>query len=247
MIQQAMKRFTGKKALVTGSSRGIGRAVAEQLAGEGAAVVINYVEHKEAADDTVKAITEKGGTAIAIQADISVVSEIKKLFDEAEQALGKLDIVVANAGTAIIKPFIEFTEDEYDKVFDTNAKGIFFTVQEAARRVNDKGRIIVTSTAGVKMLIPGNALYLASKGTINQLVRTVAQEIGNRNITVNNVLPGYTNTDLLPDRDRKVAAEASPFKRVGEPGDVSAAIVFLASNEAAWITGQEIGAGGGVF
>ena len=241
------KEHFGKNALVTGSSRGIGRAIAEGLAKQGATVVINFISDKEAADETVKAITNAGGKAISIQADVSKVTEIKRLFDEAEQALGKLHIVVSNAGTAVIKPFIEVTEADYDKVFNTNAKGVFFTMQEAGKRIEEKGRIIVISTGGVKMLIPGNALYLGSKGTINQLVRTMAQELGNRNITVNAVLPGYTNTDLLPDRDRKVAADASPFKRVGEPEDIAAAAVFLASDEARWITGQEIGVGGGVF
>jgi len=241
------KELFGKIALVTGSSRGIGRAIAEGLAKQGATVVINFISDKEAADETVKAITNAGGKAISIQADVSKVKEIKRLFDEAEQALGKLHIVVSNAGTAVIKPFIEVTEADYDKVFNTNAKGVFFTMQEAGKRIEEKGRIIVISTGGVKMLIPGNALYLGSKGTINQLVRTMAQELGHRNITVNAVLPGYTNTDLLPDRDRKVAADASPFKRVGEPEDIADAAVFLASDEARWITGQEIGVGGGVF
>ena len=241
------KELFGKIALVTGSSRGIGRAIAEGLAKQGATVVINFLTDKQAADETVEAITITGGKAISIQADVSKAKEIKRLFDEAEQALGKLHIVVSNAGTAVIKPFIEVTEADYDKVFNTNAKGVFFTMQEAGKRVEEKGRIIVISTGGVKMLIPGNALYLGSKGTINQLVRTMAQELGHRNITVNAVLPGYTNTDLLPDRDRKVAADASPFKRVGEPEDIAAAAVFLASDEARWITGQEIGVGGGVF
>ena len=241
------KEHFGKNALVTGSSRGIGRAIAEGLAKQGVTVVINFISDKQAAAETVEAITNAGGKAISIQADVSKVTEIKRLFDEAEQALGKLHIVVSNAGTAVIKPFIEVTEADYDKVFNTNAKGVFFTMQEAAKRVEERGRIIVISTGGVKMLIPGNALYLGSKGTINQLVRTMAQELGHRNITVNAVLPGYTNTDLLPDRDRKVAADASPFKRVGEPEDIAAAAVFLASDEARWITGQEIGVGGGVF
>ena len=241
------KELFGKNALVTGSSRGIGRAIAEGLAKQGVTVVINFISDKQAAAETVEAITNAGGKAISIQADVSKVTEIKRLFDEAEQALGKLHIVVSNAGTAVIKPFIEVTEADYDKVFNTNAKGVFFTMQEAAKRVEERGRIIVISTGGVKMLIPGNALYLGSKGTINQLVRTMAQELGHRNITVNAVLPGYTNTDLLPDRDRKVAADASPFKRVGEPEDIAAAAVFLASDEARWITGQEIGVGGGVF
>ena len=242
-----LKKLSGKNALVTGSSRGIGRAIAEGLAREGATVVINFVNDKQSADETVDAITSAGGKAISIQADVSKVAEIKKLFDEAEQALGKLHIVVSNAGTAVIKPFIEATEADYDQVFNTNAKGVFFTMQEAAKRIEVQGRIIVISTGGVKMLIPGNALYLGSKGTINQFVRTMAQELGQRTITINAVLPGYTNTDLLPDRDRRVAAAASPFKRVGEPEDIADAVVFLASDEARWITGQEIGVGGGVF
>ncbi|WP_049623601.1 SDR family oxidoreductase [Frateuria defendens] len=235
-----------KVAIVVGGSRGIGRAISERLGREGAAVVVNYVSNDEAANNTVRTIAEREGKALAVKADISRIPDIQRLFDEAQTAFGEIDIVVANAATAIIKPFIEFTEDEYDQVFNVNAKGIFFIVQEAAKRLRNGGRIIVTSTGGVRMLIPGNALYLASKGTIEQLVRTVAQELGPRNITVNAILPGYT-TDLLPERDRRVAAEASPFKRIGEPEDVADVALFLASNEARWITGQELGAGGGVF
>jgi 3-oxoacyl-[acyl-carrier protein] reductase len=241
------KKLLGKNVLITGGSRGIGRAIAEGLAKEGASVAINYVENEKAANETVDAITKSGGKAISIKADVSKVMEIKRLFDEAKQALGKMHIIIANAATAIIKPFIEVSEEDYDKVFNINAKGVFFIMQEAAKRIEDHGRIIVISTGGVKMLIQGNALYLGSKGTIAQLVRTMAQEMGHRSITVNAILPGYTNTDLLPERDRKIAADASPFKRIGEPEDIADAVVFLASNEARWITGQEIGVGGGVF
>ncbi len=236
-----------KVAIVVGGSRGIGRAISEGLGREGAAVVVNYVSNDEAANDTVRAIAEGEGKAHAVKADMSRVEDIQHLFEEAEAVFGEIDIVVANAATAVIKPFVDFTEDEYDRVFNINAKGVFFVVQEAARRVRDGGRIIITSTGGVRMLIPGNALYLASKGIIKQLVRTVAQELASRNITVNAILPGYTKTDLLPERDRRVAAEASPFKRIGEPEDIADVVLFLASNEARWITGQEIGAGGGVF
>jgi len=236
-----------KVAIVVGGSRGIGRAISQRLAREGAAVVVNYVSNVAAANETVRTINESEGTALAVKADISKVDEIQRLFDETEAAFGGIDIVVANGATAIIKPFVEFSEHEYDQVFDVNAKGVFFTVQEAAKRLRSGGRIIVTSTGGLKMLIPGNALYLASKGPIAQLVRTVAQELGPRNITVNAILPGYTKTDLLPERDRRVAAEASPMKRIGQPEDVADVAVFLATDEARWITGQEIGVGGGVF
>lgn len=237
----------GKTALVTGGSRGIGRGIAERLARDGAKVIVNYLKNEQAAHDAVTAITDAGGTAIAIQADVAQPTEIIRLYDQAEEAFGPLDIVIANAGTAVIKAMGQFTEEDFDAVFATNTKGVFFTMQQAVVRLRNEGRIIVITTGGVKMLIPGNALYLGSKGALEQFVRTTAQEVGKRNITVNAVLPGYTQTDLLPERDRKVAAGASPFKRVGEPEDIADVVAFLASPEARWITGQEIGAGGGVF
>jgi 3-oxoacyl-[acyl-carrier protein] reductase len=155
-------RFTynlrGKVAIVTGGARGIGRGIAERLAREGAAVIVNYLANDEAATDTIRTITEAGGKARAVKANLSRLDEINRLFDETEAAFGGIDIVVANAATAIIKPFVEFTEEEYDRVFNVNAKGVFFIMQQAARRVRDGGRIIVVSTGGVRMLIPGNAL-----------------------------------------------------------------------------------------
>jgi 3-oxoacyl-[acyl-carrier protein] reductase len=138
----------GKGAVVTGSSRGIGRAIAERLAAQGAAVAVNYVANEKAAGQVVNGILERGGKAIAIQADIAQPAEIRRLFDEAERALGGLDIVVANAATVVIKPLVDCTEEDYARVFDTNTKGVFFTLQEAARRVRAGGRIIVTSTGG---------------------------------------------------------------------------------------------------
>ncbi len=239
--------FAGKTAVITGASRGIGRAIAERLAREGANVVVNYLSNTRAADSTIAAITSAGGNAIAIKADISQPSEVSQLFDRSEEAFGALDIVVANAGTAVIKEMGTFTADDYDRVFATNTKGAFFTMQEAIKRLRRDGRIVTISTGGVKMLIPGNGLYLGSKGALEQFVRTAAQEVGERNITVNAVLPGYTRTDLLPERDQKVAASASPFNRVGEPEDIADVVAFLASSEARWVTGQEIGVGGGVF
>ncbi len=155
-----MKQLNGQTALVSGSSRGIGRAIVERLATEGASVAINYLQNKQAAQSVMNTITDAGGKAIAVKADVSIPSEIKRLFDEVQSSFGELNIVVANAGTAIIKPFIEVTEEDYDKVFNTNAKGVFFTMLEAAKRLQDNGRVIITSTGGVKMLIPGNSLYL---------------------------------------------------------------------------------------
>lgn len=236
-----------KTALVVGGSRGIGRAISERLGQEGATVVVSYAQNRQAAEAVVETITREGGKAHAVQADISQTDDIKRLFDDAEEAVGKLQIVMANAATAFVKPAIEVSEAEYDALFDTNAKGIYFVMQEAAKRLADGGRIVVTSTGGTKMLFPGNSVYLGTKGAVEQFVRTFAQELGPRNITVNSLLPGFTDTDLLPDRDRKVAASASPFGRIGEPKDVADVAVFLASDDARWVTGQEIGAAGGVF
>ncbi|MER8642266.1 SDR family oxidoreductase [Mesorhizobium sp. M1252] len=240
------KSLQGKTALVTGSSRGIGRAIAEGLASKGAAVVVNYVGNHEAADEVVAAIAGKGGKAIAVQADISSVSDIHRLFDEAESEFGAIDIVVANVGVAVIKPLTEATEADFDHVFGTNAKGTFFVLQEAARRVRNGGRIIAVSTGGTKMFFTQTALYLGGKGAVEQFVRVLSRELGPRGITVNALSPGFTDTDLLPERDRAVAAGMSPFGRIGAPRDVADVAVFLASDEARWLTGENIQAGGGV-
>ena len=240
------KPLQGKTALVTGSSRGIGRAIAEGLASKGAAVVVNYVGNHEAVDEVMAAIAGKGGKAVAIQADMSSVSDIRRLFDETESAFGAIDIVVANVGVAVIKPLTEATEADFDHVFGTNAKGTFFVLQEAARRVRDGGRIIAVSTGGTKMFFTQTALYLGSKGAVEQFVRVLSRELGPRGITVNTLSPGYTDTDLLPDRDRIVAAGMSPFGRIGATRDVADVAVFLASDEARWLTGENIQAGGGV-
>ncbi|CAM5635088.1 SDR family oxidoreductase [Mycolicibacterium aubagnense] len=240
-------QFEGKTAIVTGSSRGIGRAIAERLAGDGARVVINYLENESRAREVVDEIETKGGKAIAVQADVSNLVDICRLFDEAEAAFGRPDIVVANAATAIIKPLVEATEQDYDRVFDTNTKGVFFILQEAAKRLRDNGHIVVTSTGGTKMFFGQTSLYLGSKGAVEQFVRVLSRELGPRNITVNAISPGFTDTELLPDRDRVVAADMSPFGRIGTPQEVAEVAAFLASDAARWVTGQNVGAGGGVF
>jgi 3-oxoacyl-[acyl-carrier protein] reductase len=236
-----------KTALVTGSSRGIGRAIAERLAAEGAAVVINYTRNPRQAQEAVDAITAKGGRAVAIQADVAKPSDVQRLFEEAENALGPLDIVVANAGVFLNKPLIESTEQDYNYIFDINVRGAFFTLQEAARRVRDNGRIIAVSTGGTKMPFAGASLYLGSKGAVEQFVRGLAREIGPRNVTVNVLSPGFTDTDMLSSEEfRRVGASLSPFNRIGTPQEVADVAAFLASDAARWVTGQEIQAGGGV-
>jgi 3-oxoacyl-[acyl-carrier protein] reductase len=240
-------RLEGKVALVTGSSRGIGRAIVERLARDGATVVVHYATRDDLAQEVVRGIVDRGGRAVGLQADIAEVLQVRGLFEQAEKAAGHLDIVVANAAVTLIKPVVESTEADYDYVFNRNATGVFFVLQEAARRVRDDGRIIAVSTGGTRMYFDKLALYLGSKGAVEQFVRVLSRELGSRNVTVNTVSPGYTDTDMLPDRDRLVAAGASPFNRIGAPDDVADAVALLASDDARWVTGQNLAAGGGVF
>ena len=236
----------GKTALVTGGSRGIGRAIAEKLAADGATVVINYARNEQLAHEVVKAISAKSGKAMGIQADVSKPAEVRRLFGEAEKAIGPLDIVIANAGVYLSKPLIENTEADYDYVFDINTRGVFFTLQEAARRVRDGGRIIAISTGGTKMMFPNAALYLGSKAAVEQFARSLSRELGPRNVTVNVLSPGFTDTDMLPEQYREYGASLSAFNRVGTAKEVADVAAFLASDAARWVTGQNVQAGGGV-
>jgi 3-oxoacyl-[acyl-carrier protein] reductase len=239
--------FQGKRALITGGSRGIGKAVAVRLASGGAHVAVGYVHRDDRANETLRAIADAGGSAITVKADLSTPTEVVRLFDEVEQRIGALDILVASAADMIVKPLMDCTEEDYDRIFDTNTKGVFFTLKEAARRLHDGGRIVVLSTGGTRMFFPGQSLYLGSKGAVEQFVRCLAWELGPRNITVNVASPGPTETDMMQDRYRERAAAMSPFSRIGDPKEIADVVAFLASDAARWITGQNIGAGGGAF
>ena len=206
-----------------------------------------YFRNDTRAGEVVKTIADAGGKATAVRADLARPTEVTRLFDEAERTVGALDIVVANAADILVKPLAECDEQDYDRIFSTNTKSVFFTLKEAARRLNDGGRIIVTSTGGTRMFFPDQSLYLGSKGAVEQFVRALSWELGGRRITVNAISPGPTETDMMQDRYRDSAAAKSPFNRVGDPGDVAAVAVFLATDAARWVTGQNIGAGGGVF
>src|SRR4029450_9741142 len=218
----------GKNALVTGGSRGIGRAIGERLAADGAIVVINYARNEQLAHEVVKAISAKGGKAMGIQADVSKPAEVRRLFGEAEKAIGPLDVVIANAGVYLSKPLIENTEADYDYVFDINTRGVFFTLQEAARRVRDGGRIIAISTGGTKMMFPNSALYLGSKAAVEEFAPPLSRGLGPPKWTRNVLSPGFPHPEMLPDQYRKYGASLSPFNRVGTAKEVAEVAGFLA-------------------
>ncbi len=242
-----MNSLRGKVAIVTGASRGIGRAIAERLAKEGASVVVNYTKNADEAKKVVAGIKDHGGKAVAVQADVSKVADVRRLFQEADKAFGQLDILINNAGIFWAKPLADVTEEDYDHIFAVNAKGQFFAMQEAAKRMADGGRIVNISTGGTRLAFPGISAYGGTKSALEFFTKVAARELGARKITVNTLSPGYTETDMLSDPTfRTMGIEASPLKRLGTPKDIADVAAFLVSDEGGWITGDTIQAGGGV-
>jgi 3-oxoacyl-[acyl-carrier protein] reductase len=248
----------GKVALVTGASRGIGRAIAERLGSEGASVVINYYANRQGADEraraaeVVQAVEKSGGAAVLADADVANADQLRGLFDLAEKHFGGLDILVTNAATWRFASIADATVDDFDVVFSTNARATFIAMHEAAHRLRDAGRVVAISAGLALMPRPGTAIYGASKAAINHLVRVLAHELGPRQITVNAVLPGAVNTDAIReqrDNESFVAGEIAqtPLRRIGQPDDIADVVAFLVSDDARWVTGQSIGAGGGMF
>jgi 3-oxoacyl-[acyl-carrier protein] reductase len=243
-----MASLVGKVAVVTGSSRGIGRAIAERLGREGAAVVVNYVQNADEAREVVAAIEEAGGQATAAQADIGKAEDVRRLFESAEDRFGGVDIVINNAGVSVFKPHAEVTEEEFDRVFGIVARGTFFALREAARRIREGGRIVNISSGGTVMSGPGAGLYLGSKAAVEQFGMALAKELGSRGVTVNNVLPGMTRTDglIMPREAIDQAVTMTPLGRLGEPEDVASVVTFLVGEDGQWMTGQNVRASGGL-
>ncbi|GAA0542836.1 SDR family oxidoreductase [Chitinophaga japonensis] len=243
-----MKNLTEKVALVTGASRGIGAEIAKELANAGAKVIINYAGNKAAAGSVVNDITSNGGDAFAVQADVSKADDVKRLFDEAIAHYGRIDILVNNAGVILYKLIKDTTDDDLTKILDINIKGVFNTLREAAGRLADNGAIINFSTSVNRLIMPTYGAYVATKSAVEQLTRVFAKEIGARGINVNSVSPGPTNTELFMDGKSAEAvarlAGLSAFNRIGEPADIAKVVAFLASDDAKWISAQNIGVNG---
>ena len=243
------QRLKGKVAIVTGASRGIGAAVAEHLAREGASVVVNYVDSADKAKAVVKRIEAAGNRAVAIQADVGKAADVQRLFDESIKQFGKVDILVNNAGIPLYKMVAEITEKEFDQILATNVKGVFLTCKQAARCMPDDGRIVNVSSSVTGLMLSTYVAYAATKGAVEQMTRHLAHELGRRGITVNTVSPGPTDTELFgegkTEAHKQEFSRMAALGRLGEPTDIADVVTFLVTDDARWITGQNIRVNGG--
>lgn len=249
-MSNSQQRFLGKVALVTGASRGIGRAIAERLGKEGAKVVVHYATQAAFAEATVAEIKSFGAEAIAVQADLTDLQQLKNLFATVKNIFGQLDILVNNAGSWNWQPFAEITPADFDHIFGINARAPLFVMQEAAAILPTGGRIINISSWSTIPSGIGTALYTGAKAALEQFTVSLAKELGPKGITVNSVLPGYTNSESFaqgsPEEFKQMVAQMAALGRIGEPKEIADVVVFLASEEAGWMTGQRVQVTGGL-
>ena len=245
-----MSTSNPKVALITGASRGIGAVIAQQLAKEGFAVVINYANSASEATALVAELREAGHQAIAVQADVAKATDVTRLFDETEQQLGKVDVLVNNAGVLKVLPLAHYSDEDYEQTFNINTRGTFNTLREAATRLNSGGRIVNFSSSTVGMNLPGYAVYIASKAAVESLTHVFAKELRGRQITVNAVAPGPVATELFMHGKTEEQIEAfskmPPLERLGQPQDIANIVSFLVSPAAAWVNGQVLRGNGGL-
>jgi 3-oxoacyl-[acyl-carrier protein] reductase len=248
-----MGKLEGKVAIVTGASKGIGASIARHLAEAGAAVVVNYASSKGEADRVVAEIAAKGGRAIAVQADLARPADIERLFAEARTAFGRLDIVVNNAGVYEFMPLEQITEAHFHRQFDVNVLGLILAAREAVKHFGAEGGSIVNVSSVASTAAPPNAsVYSATKAAVDAVTRSLAKELGSRRIRVNAINPGPVETEGfktagLEESDFRKQVEAqTPLGRIGQPQDIAPAVVFLASEDAAWITGETLHISGGM-
>ena len=250
-----MSKLENKVAVVTGASKGTGAAIAKHFAAAGAKVVVNYASSKEGADKVVKAITDNGGTAIAVQADVSNEADVIRLFKETEHAFGTLDILVNNAVYQGYAPIEQISAEEFRKSFNVNVLGPVLTIQAALKLFGDKGGNIINISSGAsKYPLQNASLYSSTKAALDAFTIALSKELGIKNVRINSILPGATDTEgaasagVTAGSDyEKMFVANTPLGRRGQPADIAKAAVFLASDEAAWITGEQISVSGGMY
>lgn len=252
-MSKQFKKLAGKVAVVTGASKGIGAAIAEHLAAEGAAVVVNYSSGKGGADATVQRITKQDGRAVALQADLSKPEDIQRLFAESKKAFGRIDILVNNAGVYEFAPLESITAEHFHKQYNLNVLGLLLATQEAAKYFGAEGGSVVNISSVASTLAPAfGSVYSGSKAAVDAITKSLAKELGPRGIRVNAINPGMVETEGfhaagLTDSDFRKKTEAqTPLGRIGQPQDIAPAVVFLVSPDSAWITGENLYISGGL-
>ena len=247
------QKLAGKVAVVTGASKGIGAEIARRLAQAGAAVVVNYSSSKAGADKVVADITGQGGRALAVQANVADKRDIERLFAETKKSFGRLDVLVNNAGIYEFAPIEEITAEHFHKQFDLNVLGLLLATQEAVKHFDRSGGSVVNiSSVVATMGTPAAAVYSATKAAVDAVTRSLAKELGPRNIRVNSINPGMVDTEgvrssgISESDFRRQIESQTPLGRIGQPGDIAPAAVFLASSDSAWLTGESLYISGGL-
>lgn len=245
-----MTEHNSRIAVVTGASRGIGAAVAARLAQDGFAVAVNYANRAADADALVATLRSAGARAMAIKADVSKAEDVRRMFDAVEKEWGKIDVLINNAGVMQTMPIAETSDEVYNRTFDINTRGTFNTLREAAKRMNDGGRIVNFSTTALALKLPGYATYVGSKAAVEAFTQVFAKELRGRHITVNAIAPGPVATELFfQGKTQEQIAQFTkmpPLERLGQPDDIAAAVSFLVGPDAIWINGQVLRANGGL-
>jgi 3-oxoacyl-[acyl-carrier protein] reductase len=243
-----MTQLTGKVAIVTGASQGLGYAIAERLSKDGASVIVNYNKSEDKAKELVATITSRGGRAVAVRADVSQPVEISNLFASCIEQFGRPDILVINAGMQLLIPLSKMTEEAFDTMFNANSKSALFCLKEAALHLNDGGRIVMIASGATFFPAPDAYLYSGSKATLAIYAKIAADELGQRGITVNTIAPGLIETNMLslvPQAIQDMVTNLSPFHRLGRPSDIADTVAFITSDDARWISGEHILVNGG--
>jgi 3-oxoacyl-[acyl-carrier protein] reductase len=248
-----MGKLSDKVAVVTGASKGMGAEIARQLAAEGASVVVNYASSRGGADKIVSEIAGTGGRAVAIQGDVAKAADVERLLAEAARHFGPIDILVNNAGVYAFSPIESLTEDEFHRHFNINVLGVLLSIKEALKHFAENGGSVINISSVVSRLAPPqNALYVATKSAVDGITRSLAKELGPKNIRVNSINPGVVETEgthaggIIGSEFERQAAQQTPLGRIGQPADIAAVAVFLASDDARWVTGETLFASGGL-